>query len=288
MNVRAHVRCGLTRLVQDERLPMRLRHLTARALGQRPWIAPPSASFNSHLVARNQWYGPALAGASTFVPAVVGAGPVRDALKVLDRLSPDSYLEFVRGFYTEGLARFGDGWRYADISTVLLGLAGALRPSSYLEIGVRRGRSIAMVASKAPNCRVIACDLFVEDYAGMPNPGADLVRSELRRIGFSGPLEFVIGDSARVLPRYLADHPDDYFDLVTVDGDHSMFGAKADLVNVMPRVRIGGALVFDDIANPTFPVLRRVWDGIVVADRRFSAWTFDEVGFGVGFAIRKA
>ena len=269
-------------------LPMRLRHLAARAAGRRPWIMPPAAAANSYLAPGNQWYTPAVGGASSFVPSTVGGRVVREALQVLGQLSGDAYLTFVRDFYETGLERFGDSWCYADINTVLLGLAHVLRPASYLEIGVRRGRSLAMLVSKAPECRVVACDLFVADYAGMDNPGADWVRGELERLGFRGLLEFVVGDSAVVLPRYFKAHPDAYFDVITVDGDHTTRGARSDLLNAMPRLKIGGALVFDDLSNPYCPTLGRVWKDVVVADSRFSAYSFDEVGYGVGFAIRKS
>ena len=63
---------------------------------------------------------------------------------------------------------------------------------------------------------------------------------------------------------------------------HTDAGAVADLRTVVPRLKLGGVLVFDDLANPGHPGLRRVWEREVVADPRFSTWAFDELGFGVG------
>jgi hypothetical protein len=54
----------------------------------------------------------------------------------------------------------------------------------------------------------------------------------------------------------------------------------------MPRVKIGGVLIFDDVSNPAHPELRRVWLDTVVSQSNFSAFTFDEIGFGVGLAVR--
>src|SRR5262249_52128004 len=147
------------------------------------------------------------AGAATLAPQTIGAPVVRDALNVLERLTPDAYWNFVRDFYRAGLDRFGDDWEYADINTVLVGLAAALQPENYLEIGVRRGRSLAMIASQIPSCRIVAADLFIEHYGNMENPGPDLVRAELARVGFSGSIEFLVGDSARTLPQYFREHP---------------------------------------------------------------------------------
>jgi len=235
----------------------------------------------------NQWYQPVVGGAQTLMAYAAGGAVVRDALEVLERLTPDAYAEFVRDFYTAGLQKYGDRWRYADINTALLGLAAALQPAMYLEIGVRRGRSLAMVASRVPSCRMLACDLFLENYAGMDNPGPDFVRAELARVGFSGSLEFLVGDSASVLPALLARQPDLFFDLITVDGDHTERGARADLQNVLPRLKVGGALVFDDLSNPSHPELAEVWASTVVTDPRLSTCAFTDLGFGVGIAIRK-
>ena len=248
--------------------------------------ATPALETNTLVAQGNQWYSPTLAGASTFGASIAAAATVRRALSVLERLTPDAYAEYVKAFYGAGLERHGDAWRFADINTALLALADGLRPQSYLEIGVRRGRSLAMVASVCPACEIVACDMFIDGYAGMDNPGPDLVRSELARVGFTGHLEFVIGDSHEALPAHLRAHQDRFFDLITVDGDHSEAGARADLETVMTRLKTGGALVFDDISNPSHPELAEVCRDVVASRRSYSTFTFTELGFGVGVAIR--
>jgi predicted O-methyltransferase YrrM len=248
----------------------------------------PCLTSNSYEEPGNQWYRPTIGGASTLAEFVVGGAVVRDALAILERLTPDRYQEYLTRFYRTGLDRFGDRWRYADINTVLIGLARVLQPSAYLEIGVRRGRSLAMLASQAPACHIVGCDLFIEHYAGMENPGPDFVRAELGKLEFTGQLDFLVGDSHDVLPKYFKTQPDAFFDLITVDGDHSEAGAIGDLRTVMPRVKIGGALIFDDVSNPAHPKLRRVWSETIASRPDFSAFTFDEIGFGVGLAVRHA
>jgi predicted O-methyltransferase YrrM len=247
----------------------------------------PAAAGNTLFAPGNQWYAPAIAGASTFGAAMLtGPAAVRRALTVLERLTPDAYAEYVMAFYRAGLERHPDTWQFADINTALMTLAAGLQPRSYLEIGVRRGRSLAMVASVCPACEFLACDMFVEGYAGMENPGPDLITSELSRVGFTGALEFLVGDSHVVLPRHFAENPDRFFDLITVDGDHSEAGARADLETVIPRLKVGGALVFDDISNPSHPELAQVWRDVVERRPSYSTFAFTELGFGVGVAIR--
>jgi predicted O-methyltransferase YrrM len=236
-----------------------------------------------------EFYGGPMIGAEALAARFLedGSGYVHAAQALLERLSPDDYTRYLLRYYETGLQKFGKHWAYADIVTVLLGLAAELEPAFYLEVGVRRGRSACAVGSRMPGCTMVLFDKWLKDYARMENPGAEFVRVELMRIGHRGPITFIDGDSHETLPRYLTEHPDMAFDLITVDGDHSDRGAAQDLADVLPRLKIGGAIVFDDVAHPSHPGLGDVWRRIVVADRRFSAWTFDSVGFGVGFALRK-
>jgi predicted O-methyltransferase YrrM len=226
--------------------------------------------------------------------AAIGDAIARDcekylnrALDVLSRLDPDAYTAYLIGYYREGLKRFGRDWGYIDIVTALLGIAERLKPESYLEIGVRRGRSVCAVASVRPGIDIAMFDMWVANYAGMENPGEAHVHSELDRFGHKGKREFINGNSHMTLKQYFADHPEAYFDMITVDGDHSNLGAAEDIADVLPRLSIGGALVFDDTCNPNVAGLGAVWKRMVADNPRFAAYTYSDVGYGVGVAIRK-
>ncbi len=162
-----------------------------------------------------------------------------------------------------------------DVRLAIAWLAERLEAESYLEIGVRRGFTLAAFASVRPSATVYAFDLWVRNYAGAANPGPRFVSGELARVGFAGRAFFVNGNSHETLPvlfgtsqggwrvrRRLADvpRPGAPFDLILVDGDHSILGAYQDLRDVMPRCAVGGVVVFDDIA----PDLARISE----ADRR--------------------
>jgi len=242
----------------------------------------------AYLEPGNQWYRPLIAGVSSLVPQASGAAAVRRSLSVLDRLDCDDYHRFVKNVYQAGLARLGDAWVYSDLYTTLAGMATLLRPESYLEIGVRRGNSMSMVAAHAPACSIYGFDLWIQDYAGLANPGQAFVETQLARVGYTGRAHFVDGDSAATVPAFLDAHPDLHFDLITVDGDHSARGARIDLRNVMPRLKVGGVMVFDDIANQSHPELRGVWNEVVASRSNLATWSFEEAGFGVAFALRIA
>jgi predicted O-methyltransferase YrrM len=236
-----------------------------------------------------EWYPPVMLGAQAIGADLTGncTRYIGMALDLLRRLDPDAYAHYVIDFYKNGLERFGDKWGYADIVTAILALSERMQPEAYLEIGVRRGRSVCALASLAPDCQLAMFDMWVRNYAGMDNPGEDLVASELDKIGHRGKREFISGNSHETLKAYFKQNPDAYFDIITVDGDHSNQGAAEDIADILPRLKIGGVVVFDDVSNHNVAGLGEVWQRMVGRNPRFSAFTYDDVGYGVGIAIRK-
>lgn len=233
------------------------------------------------------WYGPVMIGSNAIARAALSQATLEDARKLLRLLSHDEYSNYVLSYYDEGINRFDGQWFFADIVTVLLALSKMLEPKRYLEIGVRRGRSSCAVASSATECSMFLFDMWVHNYAGMDNPGPDFVLSELAKVGHKGECRFVDGNSHDTLPRFFDENPSISFDLITVDGDHTLQGAAQDLRDVLPRLTVGGAVVFDDICHPAHPGLNDVWREMVCQDSRFSSFTYDDAGYGVGFALRK-
>ena len=233
------------------------------------------------------WYSPVLLGASTIGEKATRTDVLHQVIGVIDRLEPDEYVRYLRAYYQAGIDRFGDAWRYADIVTVLTAAAQLARPLHYIEIGVRRGRSMAMVAATCPDCNIVGFDMWQKDYAGMPNPGPDFVTEEMKKLGYRGHLELISGNSHETLPRFFSQNPNQYFDLVTVDGDHSAKGAMQDLLIAASRLKIGGILVFDDICHPALPYLYSVWQQAISRQTKFATWEFTELGYGVALAVRK-
>ncbi len=292
-----------TQAIQDGsearvRFGQEIRRMVQRAMAHSRPETPPSparhflspttdeVAANTLHVKGTQWYARPLAGASTLAAPLFTLETYQGTLRVLYQLAPDDYLLFLRAFMSRSLQKFGEHWRYADICTVLYTLAHALEVENYLEIGVRQGRSMAMVVSRRPHVQVTAFDMWQEQYAGMDNPGPDFVQAQMNRLGHKGTITFINGNSHETLPRYFAAHPRQTFDLITVDGDHTPEGARQDLEDVLPRLRVGGAIVFDDIAHPTHPELLGVWQDVVLSRPEMSGFLFTELGYGVAFAVR--
>jgi len=180
---------------------------------------------------------------------------------VFGLIEPDRYLDETMRTLSETIA---DAAPYWDMCCALAAYAELRRPRNYLEIGVRRGRSASIVASFQPDVSLYLFDMWHPDYAGVPNPGPEFVREQLSRVGHRGKSRFIDGRSQQTVPAFFQE-PDcpPAFDLITVDGDHRDAGARADLDSVMPRLAVGGMLIFDDINHPTYPTLYDTWRAFV-------------------------
>lgn len=232
-------------------------------------------------------YSPVVISPNAVARKASSAEILRRVLGLTSGLTRDPYAEYVAKLYERGLELCADEWGYMDIVSVLYAVAEMGRPETYLEIGVRRGRSACAVAAASPDTKIYAFDIWQKDYAGNENPGPALVRSELQKVGHRGQIHFVEGDSHQTVPRFLKENPNLFFDCITVDGDHSMKGAWDDLRNVIPRLRVGGVVVFDDTSNPYCPGLDKVWEDLLRADRGLAGYSYSGLGTGVSFAIRK-
>ncbi|MDQ8159148.1 MAG: class I SAM-dependent methyltransferase [Gemmatimonadota bacterium] len=208
------------------------------------------------------------------IRAVIGSPELnRATASTLEQLAPDDInkprlIEWLR----EGAAR--DERRF-EIRSALRAIAHATQPRSYLEIGTRRGWSLAQVLAESPEVQAYSFDWWMQSYGGVDNPGPGFVRDEMRRVApdHRGALHFLSGNSHDTLPVFFQDAPigaaelqDEQllrtgeasprmFDLVTVDGDHTALGTWWDLADVLPHVSIGGALVFDDLIDSSDELL---------------------------------
>ncbi len=244
-------------------------------------------SYNTYVEVNNQWYDPIIAGADTLKHFLFNRTVYDGVNSVLTRLEMDDYSKFLSRFLSKGIESFGSHWRYADICTVLYTLSKKLEIRSYLEIGVRRGRSMGMVVANNPNVSIVGFDMWQQDYAGMKNPGPEYVEAEMRKLGLQVPVEFVSGNSHVTLKEFFRKNPDRFFDLITVDGDHSFDGAVEDIMDVLPHLSIGGVIVFDDIAHPQHKYLAEVWAQCVGSNDAYSSYSFTDIGYGVSFAVKK-
>jgi predicted O-methyltransferase YrrM len=234
-----------------------------------------------------QWLEPVQISARTIGTLASRTETKQSVLATMEELTEDDYLTYLKGYYRAGIDRFGADWDYADLLTFLQASTTLLQPRNYLEIGVRRGRSMCIVAKANPECQLYGFDLWVPDYAGMPNPGPDFVQAEVTQVGHGGDLQLISGNSHKTVPAFLAANPDLQFDLINVDGDHSEAGARSDLAVVLPRLQIGGAILLDDIVHPQHKYLESIWDELVGSNDRYGSYKYRDLGYGVAVAVRR-
>src|SRR5262245_59676171 len=125
-----------------------------------------------------RWLHPVQLGTTTLLNLSARQSTIASLIAILKRIESDEYITFMLRYYEQGLARVGDAWGYIDQLAVLHAAATVLRPQSYLEIGVFRGRSMSVVASIAPECTMYGFDMWIENYSGLENPGVALVRAQ--------------------------------------------------------------------------------------------------------------
>jgi predicted O-methyltransferase YrrM len=231
-------------------------------------------------------YSPVVVTPSALARIASSADTLHKVLEISARLERDPYTSYMTAFYCRGLDIAGQNWHFMDIVSVLYAVAASGQPENYLEIGVRRGRSACAVAAACNSVDIYAFDMWQEGYANCENPGPALVQHELAKFGHTGALSFINGDSHKTIPEFMAQNPNLTFDLITVDGDHSIEGAMDDLNNVIPRLRVGGVLVFDDTANPYCPGLMGVWEKFLRNVPDLAGYSYSEAGTGISFAIR--
>lgn len=279
----ATLRSSLRR-VPGARAAVRAVHSTWQRV--QPFPLPHYVASTPKIGGENPWnpFLPPTAG--TLGAAATSEEAATFVMGLLAKLTPSDDYAMEAFHYRWSLAKFGHYWRYADLSTALWAAASLVPPTNYLEIGVNRGRGAAIVGAVCPAVSIYGFDLWVPHYQGQPNPGPDFVRAELKAVGHEGEAVLVSGESQRTLPAFLREQPALFFDLVTVDGDKSIAGFARDMAGALPRLKLGGVLVVDDLA--AVPALRRVWRRVIERDARFTSWEFADAGYGVAIAIRVA
>jgi predicted O-methyltransferase YrrM len=143
-----------------------------------------------------------------------------------------------------------------NIHVALAFIADKLQPKSYLEIGVRTGGSMVKVIGTARPEHIVAMDIWTGSYASFPN---FLEYTQQQLLSFQDKkgrisiIEYIQGDSHKELKKLIDQNRT--FDLITVDGDHSLEGAREDIEDALHLLSARGAIVFDDIIHPSHKYL---------------------------------
>lgn len=165
---------------------------------------------------------------------------------------------------------------------LLADTAEKLKPASYLEIGVRDGASLATVVMAAgPQLRWLTlCDTWDDSYGGTGRASHQHVECLLDALNFQGEnVRYLDGDSARLIPMIAGEGH--RFDLITVDGAHSIESAATDLTNCWPLLTERGVLVMDDVSSEHHPELGPLFEEFARA-KRAKILSYIRLGVGAG------
>lgn len=160
------------------------------------------------------------------------------------------------------------------------------------EIGVQRGINFAEMIKHNPK-EAIAVDSWIEDGVISRNDG--VYPPEVLEQQYQQFKKSVEGKSfVKILREYSFDavkhFPDNYFDLVYIDADHSYEGCRRDLEDWYPKIKQGKYLIGDDYRN--YESLERkpgIKFGVIEAVNNFvreNSLTFFELPWN-GWAIVK-
>jgi len=167
--------------------------------------------------------------------------------------------------------------KVTNIWLILAYLAKVIKPERYMELGVRRGYSMAIVGARRPTAQLIGFDMWIPEYAGEPNPGPEFVMAEMLKTGHKGKIEFVDGDCAVTVPA----HDNSILTpLILADAAHDETGVYRDIINCMPHLAPGGYLVVDDLQDAA---VKAGWDRAI---NGMDCWAWYDGG-RVGMIIRK-
>jgi len=137
---------------------------------------------------------------------------------------------------------------------VLMDTAKKVKPKSYLEVGVREGHSLLSVLLGHVPEKIELVDNWGLHSGGTGANDRERIRQTIEMLGVDEVTAIHSGNSEEVLP--LLTGP---FDMALVDGDHSYWGAKADLRLCWRLLGSGGVLVMDDLHHNRHPYLRVVF-----------------------------
>jgi len=143
---------------------------------------------------------------------------------------------------------------HSDLPSIIYQISKKIKPKNYLEIGVLKGRSIALVLKASPQTEAYGIDTW--EYSKY-NTNPIEIKASMKNIGIDNLPVLYTGSSYDILPVLWKDKKiPEFFSLILIDGDHTYTGAKKDLDLCLKHLTSDGILIFHDIAIPRFGHLR--------------------------------
>ena len=111
------------------------------------------------------------------------------------------------------------------------------------EIGFNAGHSAEIILKSNPNCILVSFDLgYHQDYLYWGKYYIDIT--------FPNRHHLILGDSTKIIPKFLEDHPTIVFDFIFIDGGHSYDVAHSDFFNCFQLSHSKTYYMIDDTFFP--------------------------------------
>lgn len=135
-----------------------------------------------------------------------------------------------------------------------------------VEIGSWKGRSTAWLAhgARERGLRVLAVDPHVNSREDPHARTFEAFQENLRRAGVREVVDPLVMSSAEAVRLVTAP-----VELLFVDGDHSVEGARRDAELWLPRVMAGGTVLFHDVATSGYSGPRRVFQRAICRSHEY-------------------
>lgn len=160
-----------------------------------------------------------------------------------------------------------EGWLSDAQGRALYTAASRVRGrGAIVEIGSWKGRSTVWLAHGAQRAgaRVTAVDPHVNSREDPDASTLAAFKANLARAGADGNVDALVMTSAEAARALRGE-----VELLFVDGDHSLEGARADAVIWLPRIIEHGIVMFHDVATSGYSGPRRVFQASVCRNPHF-------------------
>jgi len=161
-----------------------------------------------------------------------------DILQIVNQF-PDSSLEGNAFYYHNTQNRFHE----LQPKQMNLMWAGTQVQAKLCEIGFNAGHS-ALLLLQGCSDKQIQCTLFDIGHHSYTKPCVEYVQSQFP----NAQIDYIVGDSIRTMREYITQNPSccGTYDVVHVDGGHSLECITADFAHATQLVRPGGIVIIDD------------------------------------------
>lgn len=129
------------------------------------------------------------------------------------------------------------------------------KPINYMEIGVFKGENIRDISRsycKHPDSKIYCVDPWIDydeypEYKGKIETIYQQFKKNMETENLSEKIEVHRGFSHNVVPNF----EDNFFDISFIDGNHETEFVYKDGIVVLPKMKSGGTIIFDDYNWPT-------------------------------------